>query len=375
MQARHEGRWLIEACHSCPETRREPQKESTTMASKQSEAMTELYQHQVRSEVGVRGFAEREKVRFVSSGTECAAWHYPGSNGACVVMAGGGGVTKEPGTDPFARRFSEAGFAVLAFDYRHLGESGGQPRQVIRIREQLADWQEAIGFARRLPDVDPAKLAIWGFSLSGGHVFRVAARNADLAAAIAQTPNADGPAAARNAVRYQTPRAMLRLTGRGVLDAVGGLAGRPPRLVPLAGAPGTVALLTTPDSIDGDRALNPGNRYPDWQQAFAARSALPIGSYRPGRDAARVRCPLLVLVCDQDQTALAGPAVGAAQRAPRAEVIRIPGGHYDPFLGGHEQAVEAELSFLRQHLLEHSRAGRPEGLAPADSARPGGGAA
>jgi fermentation-respiration switch protein FrsA (DUF1100 family) len=204
-------------------------------------------------------------------------------------------VTKEPGTDLFAKRFHEAGFAVLAFDYRRLGESGGQPRQVVRIREQLADWQAAIAFAACQPGVDPARLAIWGFSLSGGHVFRVAADNPQLAATIAQTPNADGPAAVRNAARYQKPLAMLRLVGRGTLDALGGLAGRPPLLIPLAGQPGTVAMLTTPDSIDGDRALNPGNRYPDWQQAVAARSALQIGLYRPGRDASRVRCPLLVL--------------------------------------------------------------------------------
>jgi len=35
---------------------------------------------------------QREKVRFASGGTECAAWHYPGTSGACVIMAGGGAV-------------------------------------------------------------------------------------------------------------------------------------------------------------------------------------------------------------------------------------------------------------------------------------------
>jgi fermentation-respiration switch protein FrsA (DUF1100 family) len=307
--------------------------------------------------------AEREKARFVSGNTECAAWHYPGSNGACVIMTGGGGVNKEPGTDLFAKRFNDAGFAVLAFDYRRLGESGGQPRQIIRMREQLADWQAAIGFASALPGVDPARLAIWGFSLSGGHVFRVAARNPGLAAAIAQTSLADGPAAARKAGRHQTPRAMLRFTGRGVLDAVGGFVGRPPLLVPLAGEPGTVAMLTTPDALDGDRALNPDNRYPEWQQAIAARSALRIILYRPGRSASRVRCPLLVLVCDQDQAALPGPAARAAKRAPSGALVRMPGGHYEPFLGGHEQAVEAELSFLRRHLLDRARADQPAAAA------------
>jgi pimeloyl-ACP methyl ester carboxylesterase len=263
---------------------------------------------------------------------------------------------------------------VLAFDYRRLGESGGQPRQVVRIRAQFADWQAAITYARSLPGVDPARVAIWGFSLSGGHVFRVAARSPQLAAAIAQTPTADGPAAARNAARYQKPLALLRLFGRGVADAVGGLAGRLPRLVPLAGEPGTVALLTTPDGRDGNRALNPGNRYPEWQQAVAARLALRLGFYRPGRDASRVRCPLLVLVCDQDQTALAGPAAGAAQRAPRGELVRLPGGHYAPFMDGHEQAAGAELSFLRRHLLDHPRADRP-GAVAADTALQGGGRA
>jgi hypothetical protein len=31
-------------------------------------------------------------------------------------------------------------------------------------------------------------------------------------------------------------------------------------------------------------------------------------------------------------------------------------GHYEPFLGGHERAVEAELSFLRRYLLDPARA-------------------
>lgn len=31
--------------------------------------------------------AERRKVGFPSAGSRCAAWHYPGDNGACVIMA------------------------------------------------------------------------------------------------------------------------------------------------------------------------------------------------------------------------------------------------------------------------------------------------
>jgi uncharacterized protein len=194
-------------------------------------------------------------------------------------------------------------------------------------------------------------MAVWGFSFSGGHVLRVAARNPELAAAIAQSPTADGLAATRNASRHQRPTVMLRLTGRATLDALGSAFGRAPRLVALDGPPGTVALLTTPDAIGGGRVLDPDGRYADWQQAVAARSALTAGVYRPGRDASRIRCPLLVVVCDDDQSALARPAVRAANRAPLGELVELPGGHYAPFLDAHEAAVEAELSFLRRHLL------------------------
>jgi pimeloyl-ACP methyl ester carboxylesterase len=297
---------------------------------------------------------EREAVEFPSGDTTCAAWHYPGTNGVCVVMAGGFALAKEPATDRFARRFNAAGFTVLAFDYRRLGQSGGTPRQVVRIHEQLADWRAAMEKASTLPGVDPERVAIWGFSATGGHVFRVGARNPRVAAAIAQTPNADGQAAARNAMRHQKPLALMRFTGRAVLDALDSLVGRPPRLVQLAGEPGTVAVLTTPDALDGERALNSDNAYPNWQQGVAARSALRLTFYRPGRDASQVQCPLLVLVADDDQSALVAPSVRAAERAPHGELVHISGGHYAPFLEGHELAIDAELSFLRRHLVAGS---------------------
>jgi pimeloyl-ACP methyl ester carboxylesterase len=64
-----------------------------------------------------------------------------------------------------------------------------------------------------------------------------------------------------------------------------------------------------------------------------------------------VRCPLLLLACDQDQSVLAEPAVRAAGHAPHAELVRLPGGHYAPFLDAHEPAVQAELAFLHRHLV------------------------
>lgn len=303
----------------------------------------------------------RRKITFPSGDSFCSAWHYPGTNEACVIMAAGAGVTKEPGTDAFALRFHDAGFSVLAFDFRHLGESGGEPRQVLSAGRQQADYAAAIEFARTLPGVDPAKIAVWGFSLSGGHVFAVAAQHPDLAAAIAQTPLADARAVAATAIRYATVPAFLRLTAAGVADAIGGLFGRTPRLVPLVAPPGAVAAVNSPDGQLGPLALDPDGKHPDWQREIAARSAIAVGFYRPGpRYASKVKVPLLVLACDDDQTVLAQPGVSAAERAPLGEVVRMPGGHYAPFMEGHERAVDAELAFLRRHLL--GEAGEGDGV-------------
>lgn len=292
----------------------------------------------------------REKVRFTSGDTTCAAWHYPGTNGGCVIMAGGTAVTKEPASDLFARRFNDAGFAVLAFDHRRFGESGGTPRQVVRFAEQRADWQAAIDFARELPDVDPAGVSLWSFSLGSGHILQVAAENTGLASVIAQSPVVDGRALAPNALRAMTPLAVLRLMGLAVADVLGGLVGRRPLLIPAAGVRGDVAALTTPDAMDAGRALDPGQRHSGWEQTVAARIALHLGRYRPGLHASRIRCPLLMVVCDQDRSTLPGPALRAAASAPDAAVLHVEGRHYAPFLAAHEEVVEAEIAFLRKHL-------------------------
>jgi uncharacterized protein len=296
----------------------------------------------------------REHIAFRSGSDNCAAWHYQGTNGACVVMAGGAGVTKEPATDRFAARFHAAGYSVLAFDHRHFGESGGMPRQVVRIREQLADWEAALDYAASLPEVQAGKIAGWGFSLAAGHLLRLAARSADesrLAAVIAQAPLTDGAVSSPRALGYETPGVLARFPLIALRDVARGLAGREPLVVPLAGPRGAVAMLTTPDASDSQDALNPGNKHPDWQQTIAARSVVPIALYRPGRTASRISCPLLAVVSTGDQTVLAAPALKAARRAPAGEILEVDGAHYAAFLDQHETVVAAELDFLRRHLL------------------------
>ena len=56
---------------------------------------------------------------------------------------------------------------------------------------------------------------------------------------------------------------------------------------------------------------------------------LRVATYRPVRSAASVACPLLVCVCEGDQTTPPGAAIKMGERAPRGEVLRYPVGHFE----------------------------------------------
>ena len=111
----------------------------------------------------------RGELRFSCGDTTCAADLYLPANATerppCVVMGHGFTGTRDLGLASYATRFAAAGVAALVFDYRHFGTSGGEPRQLLSVPEQLEDWRAAIAFARTCPELDPERIAIWGTSL------------------------------------------------------------------------------------------------------------------------------------------------------------------------------------------------------------------
>ena len=82
-------------------------------------------------------------------GAGLAGWLYtPADARACAVMAHGLSAVRDQRLPAYAERFAAAGLAVLLFDYRHFGASGGEPRQLLDIGRQLDDWRAAIAYAR-----------------------------------------------------------------------------------------------------------------------------------------------------------------------------------------------------------------------------------
>jgi fermentation-respiration switch protein FrsA (DUF1100 family) len=261
-------------------------------------------------------------------------------------MAHGFSATRDLRLPAYAERFQAAGLGVLVFDYRHFGDSGGQPRQLLDIARQLADWRRAVAHARRIDWVDPARVALFGTSFGGGHVVKLAAEDQTLAAIVMQCPFQDGLATLPKLGAVNLAKA----AAHGILDQVGAVLGRPPHYVPAIAAPGDFALMATADSKSGwDRLLAPGTT---WENRVAARIGLRVGLYRPGRLAPRVSCPALYCICDRDTLVPARTTTRLAGRAPRGEVLHYPIGHFDIYVGEwFERAVADQTEFLTRHLL------------------------
>ena len=105
-----------------------------------------------------------------------------------VVMAHGTSATVQMVAIEYARVFARAGLAVIIYDHRGFGRSGGEPRLEINPWVQCRGYLDALSFAASLPEVDANRIALWGDSYTGGQVVVVAACDSRPKAIVAQCP-------------------------------------------------------------------------------------------------------------------------------------------------------------------------------------------
>lgn len=285
-------------------------------------------------------------TRFLSGEISCRADFFrPVDAGPfpVIVMAHGLGGTRNMRLPAYAERFAAAGYACLVFDYRHFGDSEGNPRQVIDIKRQLEDWKSAVRYVRELGDVDPTKVILWGSSFSGGHVLTTASEDNSVAAVIAQGLFTDGLASAL----AMDPLVSAKLTVLGLADRVGSLFGARPIMVPIAGRQGDTALMSSADAYDGYYSLVPEGA--TLNNTAAARIALDIIRYYPGRKTPKIQAPVFFQVCNTDSVAPAQKTLAHASRTPHKEIKCYDYGHFDIYVGdAFEEVVSDQLEFLNR---------------------------
>jgi uncharacterized protein len=291
----------------------------------------------------------RRDLVFLSHGLRCAGWLYlPNTieRPPVVIMAHGFGAERTFGLEAFAERFAEAGLATFLFDYRCFDGSEGEPRNWISPRRHIEDWEAALVFVKDLREVDTSRIALWGTSLSGGHAIVIAARHPEIAAVIAQVPFTDGLALLGSSVSLKH---MLRLSMAGLRDLLRIVLRRPPFTVPIVGRTDSLAIMNMSGAWEGYQSILPNET--SWINACPARAVFATSFYRPIRHAARVRCPVLLVVARRDEVIPSWTVKRAAARLPNAKVIALNGSHFDLYKGSHfEEAVAVEQNFLAAHL-------------------------
>jgi dienelactone hydrolase len=253
----------------------------------------------------------------------------------CVVMGPGGTLTQRDGIPDYAERFAAAGIAALTFDYRHWGESDGEPRRLFSIPRQLADWRRAVAHARRLDGIDPNRTAVWGMSLGGGHALAAAAADGRVGAVVAFVPMADGLMFSLNVriLRSMARALRLRLSGR-------------PATLPAAGPAGAFPAEELPNL----ERLAGADR---WRNEATVTFSYPMARYRPVRRAAEIEAPLLVQLGERDEVAPRRAIERTAAKAPHAELRRYPIDHFSGFWPDHiDQVAGDQVDFLRRHLIQ-----------------------
>jgi uncharacterized protein len=105
-----------------------------------------------------------------------------------VIMAHGTSATIGMVAIEYARAFAAAGLAVLLYDHRNFGGSDGEPRQEINPWIQCRGFLDALTFAADHPEIDPARMALWGDSYSGGQVVMASACDPRPKVVVAQVP-------------------------------------------------------------------------------------------------------------------------------------------------------------------------------------------
>jgi len=309
---------------------------------------------QPTGKVVIKSHPSRKEVSFEIKGMAISAWLYLpevlSTPVPCIIMGHGLGGTKDMGLESYAIRFHEAGFAVLAFDYRHLGESEGEPRQLIWIPYQLVDYKAAISYARSLKEIDPSRIALWGTSLSGGHVIVTAAKDESIACVCAQVPLLDGRVSAIMAYKHKKVNLVhsFRMIMHGQRDFVRSWFGLSPHKVPIVGKQGSIAIMAFLEAYETFVKLAPDN----FINESCARIFIRFDKYRPVKYARKVQCPVLLQVCDKD----IGTPMSLVDKTKKkmgklAESIHYPIDHFDIYTGDNfEKAVSDQIDFFEKHF-------------------------
>ncbi|MBL8322334.1 MAG: alpha/beta fold hydrolase [Acinetobacter sp.] len=267
--------------------------------------------------------------------------HKPG----VIIMAHGLACLRQFKLVQFAKRFAQAGYAVVLFDYRYWGGSTGRPRELVSLKSQLEDWRTMLMHVGQRKSIDSRKIVLWGISLSAGYALDIASENKNIQAVIAQNPFVDGAESAKLYPLQQLTKA-LKISSQ---DYMGAKVGMSPRTLPVADEQG-LCFAPSADACQGYHSIIHPDYY--WSGEIPARVFFNLIRYRPIQNLRRIAVPVLYIASKNDGLIPIETSREAATNiAPYAEYHEWEMQHFDIYHGKwFEKAVSVQLDFLNKHI-------------------------
>ncbi|KAH9810654.1 esterase [Melampsora americana] len=276
-----------------------------------------------------------------------------------IVMANGLALPRSAGLPHIATCFAADGYNVFLFDFRHLGDSTGYPRQLVSVTRQREDYISVLRYVSD-PDrhhnlfgqhtLDPNRVVLWGWSNSGGHVTYLAGRSdiPAISAVIAIDPLCDGLGNFLYHIQ-KFPFALFNIAHQIFGDLFASLVpGFSAIVVPALGPGG---ILGSEEAGQGARQITPEDG-PPFVNNVAARYVFDVLFNRAS--GASVQCPIMVSWARDEGDGLIPSylpqrfAEDAGEAGALVEVYKHDGDHFAIHPGGRafKETIRRQLEFL-----------------------------
>jgi uncharacterized protein len=295
-------------------------------------------------------------VTFTSKGEQCCGWLYIPEQlpsfvkAPAIVMANAITAVKEMVLPGYAERFAAAGYVCLAFDFRFLGASGGNPRGQIFASEQIDDLRNAISWLSLQPEVDPNRIGAWGGSFGGAHVLYLSAFDRRIKAVVATVPS------------MRASDTMIHFMGRqGLMQVLGFLGwernysyqGRAPTYMKAVSDGSENAMLPNPEAFEFYTRLAKSVA-PRWSNQVTVESLEKLIEYDPAYPVDLISpTPLLVVAGENDRSQPPNAVQQAFERAGEPKkLITIDCGHTELLEKAEfvDQAASAAIDWFKRYL-------------------------
>ncbi|TMR11400.1 alpha/beta fold hydrolase [Escherichia coli] len=242
----------------------------------------------------------------------------------------------------FANAFTEAGFATITFDYRGFGESEGERGRLVPAM-QTEDIISVINWAEKQVCIDNQRIGLWGTSLGGCHVFNAAAQDKRVKSIVSQLAFADG--------EVLVTGEMNELEKASFLSTLNKMAEKKKNTGKEMFVGVTRVLSDNESKVFFEKVKG---QYPEMDIKIPFLTVMETLQYKPAESAAKVQCPVLVVIAGQDSVnpPEQGRALYDAVASGTKELYEEADAcHYDIYEGAFFERVAAvQTQWFKKHL-------------------------